>query len=192
MFDRFQEFLLNTIIVFENLHVLYSSSAVIISSIILYSFPIPGSIILIFHVIFFGLFGFITSIFCSTTSSILLYLFFKKFIKIKTLDKFKFLNQFTSNIYVLTLSRIFIPFPICSYALIILKIKFKKYIIATIIGSIPGTLSITLLLNSLKANLLKEGQIQISVFKDPYFLLSIVFVFTLLFLSSKFKKKYFI
>ena len=53
-------------------------------------------------------------------------------------------------------------------------------------------LSITLLLNSLKANLLKEGQIQISVFKDPYFLLSIVFVFTLLFLSSKFKKKYFI
>jgi len=190
MVHYFQDFIINTIIFLQGINISYSIIIVILSSLILYSFPIPGSIILFFHIIIFGLYGFFTSIFCATLSSLILYSFFKKKIKLQKYNKFFFLNSYIENIYVLTVSRIFIPFPICTYLFIFFKITFKKFFVATILGIIPGTLSLSLLINSIKNNILLKGEFNISIFNDPIFILSIFMIVVLIFLSSKFKKKF--
>ena len=133
----------------NEINIIYLAIIIIAFSLILYSLPIPGTFILIFHIIFFGLYGFLTAYFCANISAILLYFLFNKYVKFKNIHKFIFLKQYIENIYVLTLARIFIPFPICTYVFIILKINYKRFIIATLLGTVPGTLSVSLLLSPL-------------------------------------------
>ena len=89
----------------------------------------------------------------------------------------------------LFLLRIFVPllyFYIFSY---IFKINFKKFIFATIMGSFPGTLSISLFVSRVKENLISEGEININLLKDPYFIISLILIFFLVFIARHLKNK---
>ena len=190
MFFYLQDLIINSIIFLQEINITYSLIIVIFASLLLFSLPVPGSIILFFHIILFGFYGFLTSLLCATSSSMILYFFFSKKIKFMNFNKFLFLKNYLENFYILTLCRIFIPFPICTYLFIIYKIKFNKFFLATILGSIPGTLSLSLLINSVKNSILNEGEFNFSIFNDPIFILSIIMVILLIFLSSQFKKRF--
>ena len=190
MFHYLQEFIINSIIFLQEINTTFSIIIVLISSLILYSIPIPGSIILFFHIIIFGLYGFFTSILFATLSSLILYSLLKNKINALKYKKFFFLNSYIKNIYILTICRIFIPFPICTYLFIFFNVSFNKFLIATILGIIPGTFSLSLLINSVKNNILHKGEFSFSILNDPIFIISIFMIIILIYLSSKFKKKF--
>ena len=78
-----------------------------------------------------------------------------------------------------------------SYLATIVKVNFLQYIIVTLLGTIPGTLAITIIGSRLKQSLMNDKMLGFNIFQDPIFIISIIFIFALVFLSKKIKSKYF-
>ena len=103
-----------------------------------------------------------------------------------TLNKF---SSYKNNFYMLITLRIFIPFFIFTYLATLLRIDFKKFIYCTILGSFPGTFSISLFVSRIKSNITEENGFSINLFKDIYFLISIFCIFVLVFIAKYLKNK---
>jgi len=190
--NEFKMNILNYLIYIETIDHFYLIFILCLFSIILFSIPIPGSFLVIINASFLGFGGFFVSYISCVISSIIVYFFFKKlfFKKNKLLPQYNFIEKSKNNLYTLILCRVIVPFPICSYLLSFIKVKIKKYLFATIIGTIPGTLSITLAFASMKNAILKNSDININLFKDPIFLISLIIIFSFIFFSHILKKRY--
>lgn len=174
-------------------HVDYNIKLIIflISGIILYSLPIPGSILIVINNSFFGFIGFFISYISCNISAILFYIIFNKIIKSdnKYLNKINKFTLYKNNFYMLLTLRIFIPFFVFTYLATLLRINFKNYIYSTILGSFPGTFAISLFISRIKNSIIEENGFNINLFKDIYFLISIFIIFILAYTSKYLKKK---
>ena len=190
--DEFRINILNYLIYIENINIFYLISILFFFSIIFLSLLIPGSFLVITNASLLGLGGFFISYISCVFSSILVYFIITRLFikKSKLMLKYNFIEKSKNNLYTLVLCRVFIPFPICSYLLAFFEVNKQKYILATLIGIIPGTLSITLMFASIKRIFLQNGEVNFNLFKDPIFLISLIVIFFFIFISSFFKKKY--
>ena len=188
--NEYKILLINYFYYIDDINKAYLLILLIFCSIIILSIPIPGSFVVAINASFFGIAGFLISFISALISSILIYFFYSKLpysFKPKEIEK---IAKYKNNLYLLTILRSIIPFPVGTYIYVILKIKFKYFILSTALGIIPGTLSITLMFSSIKKSLIERGDISFFIFNDPLFIFSLVFVFTVIFISSILKKKF--
>ena len=188
--NEYKILLINYFYYIDEINKAYLLILLIFCSIIILSIPIPGSFVVAINASFFGIAGFLISFISALISSILIYFFYSKLpynFKPKEIQK---IAKYKNNLYLLTILRSIIPFPVGTYIYVILKIKFKYFILSTALGIIPGTLSITLMFSSIKKSLIERGDISFFIFNDPLFIFSLVFVFTVIFISSILKKKF--
>ena len=188
--NEYKILLINYFYYIDDINKAYLLILLIFCSIIILSIPIPGSFVVAINASFFGIAGFLISFISALISSILIYFFYSKLpynFKPKEIQK---IAKYKNNLYLLTILRSIIPFPVGTYIYVILKIKFKYFILSTALGIIPGTLSITLMFSSIKKSLIERGDISFFIFNDPLFIFSLVFVFTVIFISSILKKKF--
>tara|TARA_Y100001970_G_scaffold133470_1_gene164506 strand:+ start:2661 stop:3242 length:582 start_codon:yes stop_codon:yes gene_type:complete len=188
--NEYKILLINYFYYIDDINKAYLLILLIFFSIIILSIPIPGSFVVAINASFFGIAGFLISFISALISSILIYFFYSKLpynFKPKEIQK---IAKYKNNLYLLTILRSIIPFPVGTYIYVILKIKFKYFILSTALGIIPGTLSITLMFSSIKKSLIERGDISFFIFNDPLFIFSLVFVFTVIFISSILKKKF--
>lgn len=174
-------------------HINYFTKLIVffISGIFLYSLPIPGAILIIINNSIFGFVGFFISYVSCNISAIVFYIIFGKIIKnnknySNTLTKF---ISYKNNFYMLLTLRIFIPFFVFTYVATFLKVDFKKFIYCTILGTFPGTFSISLFVSRIKINIIAENGFSIYLFKDVYFLISIFCIFILVFIAKYLKNR---
>lgn len=161
----------------------------LLSSTFLLCFPLPGSIWLAINVSLFGYLGLLITYISALTSALLIFFIARNF-HFNFITKYIHKLNFRNDLLYLTLLRIVIPFPICSYLLNFFKVKLSNYILCTAIGFFPGAIPITIIFANVKNIVLEYQQKDLNLYKKPEFLIGLIFVILLVFVIKILKKKY--
>ena len=187
---EFRTTLLDLLIFVENIGDIYLVLTLILFSIFFLSIPIPGSFVVMINAFFLGFYGFFISLVGAIISSLILYILINNLNwRFKFPKKYKYFIKQKNNLYLLTLARIIIPYPLCSYLMSLIKIDIKLYILASIFGSFPGTFTISLFFSSIRKSFLNDGSINIVLFQNKVFLSSILLMLILVIFTNYINKK---
>jgi len=161
-------------------------------SVILLSIPVPYTFIIIANVYVFGWYGFFLVLLSIPIGSILTYYYVKKFYyfveKISFFKNKKINNKFFENIYFLIVARATMPFFLVSFAMSLVNISIKKYLLITVIGTFTNVLLVSIIVEEIRGTIIKYDDIIID-FKDPKFVVPLLILFVLIFITNYCKKK---
>ena len=167
-------------------------------SVILLSFPFPITFVIIGNVYVFGWYGFLIVMLSIPIGSLLTYVYVKKLYKL--VKKIPFVNKylikknnskdkFYKNIYLLIIARATLPFFLVSVAMSILDITKKRFLLITIVGQIHYVLIISIFVLGIRDTIIEYNDIIID-WKDPKFIIPLILMITLIFISGFLNKRY--
>ena len=160
--------------------------------------PLPTTLIIIFNGFAFGNFGFFFSMFFVLVGSIAIFLFSKNFLK-KNISKkniFKFIKLKTQKLQfiqkpnngIIFLSRYVIPYFIQNIIFGLYKIGLGRFAVIIFLAEIPMVLAINNIGKSLNNFILVNDYKIYDLFFDYQFLLSFLFIFSIILASSSIEK----
>ena len=160
--------------------------------------PLPTTLIIIFNGFVFGNLGFFFSMFFVLVGSIVIFLFSKNFLKnnISKIDIFKFIKLKTQKLQfiqkpnngIIFLSRYVIPYFIQNIIFGLYKIGLGRFAVIIFLAEIPMVLAINNIGKSLNNFVLVNDYKIYDLFFDYQFLLSFLFIFSIILASSSIKK----
>jgi len=160
--------------------------------------PLPIILIIVFNGFIFGSFGFIFSLFFILIGSILIFLFSQnllrknlsklkifKFVKLKA-QKVQFIKK--PNNGIIFLSRYIFPYFLHNIVFGLYEIKLIKFLIIIFLAEIPITLAINNIGKSLNNFVLINDYRIFDLFFDYQFLISFIFIFSVILIASSVEK----
>ena len=164
-----------------------------IISVILLSLPIPYTFIIIINVYVFGWYGFCIVLLSIPIGSALTYYYVNKFNnlinKIFFFKNKKINNKFFQNIYFLIIARATLPFFLVSFAMSLMKITLKKYLVITVLGTFSNVLLVSIIVEGIRNTVIKYNDIVINL-QDPRFIIPLLIIIVLIFITNYVKNKF--